>query len=339
MSKDRKEQVADRISKERAPSVVGYALIQVWLRLSIRRPKSHLSRLGWALLLLLFLTPLLNGQDYRRNLVMRPATKLLSENRVEEAIAVLEEVAKQAEHPDDQAYYLKEASDIARGRLKDEARAMRLAQAIPEPMRSQSQQLVVLAGGQRWQDIISRFGDVDIGTWPETWRQAAYLARSEAWLQSGNTNRAEQDLKDAIDAYGPIVPRGRACQRLGDLYQNTLKDPERALEAYRKGLSLTEATYAWHCETFLSMIGILKELGRYDEAVAAFKTVDYRKLNDRWLFPYYMAHADVLRLQGSIGQAATQLTTALRLGNLSDSARKHIESELDQLISVMWENQ
>ncbi len=318
---------------------MGIAPIRVWFRLFIHRPKSQLRRLGWALLLLLFLTPLLNGQDYRRNLAMRPATKLLSENRVEEAIVVLEEVAKQAEHPDDQAYYLKEASDIAQGRLKDEARAMHLAQAITEPMRSQSQQLVVLAGAQRWEDIISRFGDVDIGTWPETWRQEAYLARSQAWLQSENTERAEQDLKDATDAYGPIVPRGRACQRLGDLYQNTLNDPERALEAYRKGLSLTDSPYAWHCETFLSMIGILKELGRYDEAVEAFQKVDYRKLNERWVVSFYLAHAGVLRGQGSLGQAATQLTNALRQGNLSDSTRQQIESELDQLISGMWENQ
>jgi len=271
---------------------------------------------------------------------MAPAPQLIRENRFEEAIAVLEEGAGRTKDPDDQAHFLKKASDLARGPLEDEARAMRLAQAITEPMRSQSQQLVVLAGGQRWEDITNRFAEVDIGTWPDTWRLDAYVARSHAWLESGNTDRAAEDLKKAINAFGPVVTRGRSCQRLGNLYQNTLHDPEQALAAYRKGLSLTEGTYAWRNECFLSMIEILKEKGRYDEAVAAFQTLDYRKLStNRLLGSFYLAHAEVLRLQGSTGQAATQLTKALRLGNLSDSARQQIESELDQLIAGMWENQ
>lgn len=271
---------------------------------------------------------------------MEPAPRLIRESRFEEAIAVLEEGAGRTEDPDDQAHFLKKASDLARVQLEDEDRAMRLAQAITEPMRSRSQQLVVLAGGEHWQDIIDRFADADISTWPDTWRLDAYVARSHAWLEVGNTDRAVEDLKDAIDAFGPVVVRGRSCQRLGALYQNTLHDPERALAAYRQGLSLSEAPYAWRNECFLGMIEILKEQGRYDEAVEAFKTVDYRKLstNPR-LVSFYLAHADVLRRQGSTGQAAAQLTNALRLGNLSDTTRQQIQSELDQLMAGMWENQ
>lgn len=308
------------------------------IRPSIRRSQALFGRLGCVLLFLLLLAPVLCGKE--RWQVTSPSNQLIRENRFEEAIGVLEEGAGQAEHPDDQAFYLKEASNLALSRLKDQAEAMRLAEAISEPMRSQSQQLVVLAYGKRWPDINNRFADVDIDTWPDTWRLDAYLARGQAWLESGNTDRAEQDFKNASDALGAVATRGRACQLLGALYQNTLHDPERALAAYRKGLSLTDSNYAWHSECFLGMIGILKDQGRYDEAAAAFKTVDYRKLsNDYWLALFYLAHADILRHQGSTGQAATMLTSALRLGNLSDSTRQQIQSELDQLIAGMWENQ
>lgn len=342
LNKARKEQVGDLFSQRNSPSTDGNDLTRGRdlgvIRSSVRRSQALVGRLGGVLLLLLFLAPALCAEQHWR--VMEPVRQLTRENRFEEAIALLEVGASRAKHPDDQGYYLKEASAIALGQLKDEARAMRLAEAIAEPMRSQSQQLVVLAGAQRWQDIINRFGDVDIDAWPEIWRLDALAARSQAWLKSGNTARAEQDLKSTSDALGSVVTRGRACQLLGALYQNTLHDPERALTAYRKGLSLTEATYAWHNECFLGMIGILKGQGRYDEAAAAFKTADYRKpSNDHWLALFYLAHADVLRHQGSTGQAATMLTSALRLGNLSDSTRQQIQSELDQLMAGMWENQ
>ena len=85
------------------------------------------------------------------------------------------------------------------------------------------------------------------------------------------------------------------------------------------------------------MIGILIEAGQYDDAEAAFATVDYRQLpSDGWRTSFYIAQADVLRRLGYNGQAATCLTKALRLREISASAKAKIAAALDRLVADMW---
>ena len=270
--------------------------------------------------------------------VMGPVRQLLRERRCEEALEALVRAAAREQDPENQAYYFKEASDLARGRLGDVERALALARRIADPMRSQSQQLVVLAGARRWTEVAERFADTNISGWPETWRLESYLARARMFLKRNRIAKAEQDLVRAIDAIGSVARRGRACQMLGDLYRRKMDDRERALAVFKKGLGLTPANYAWRNECFLGMIGILVEAGQHDAAAAAFATVDYRRLpSDGWRASFYIAHADVLRRLGYNGQAATCLTKALRLPEITASAKAKIEADLDRLIADMWE--
>ena len=77
--------------------------------------------------------------------------------------------------------------------------------------------------------------------------------------------------------------------------------------------------------------------GEYDAAAAAFATVDYRQLpSDGWRTSFYIAQADVLRRLGYNGQAATCLTKALRLPEISASAKAKIDADLERLIADMW---
>ena len=79
--------------------------------------------------------------------------------------------------------------------------------------------------------------------------------------------------------------------------------------------------------------------GQCDAAAAAFATVDYRQLpSDDWRTSFYIAQADVLRRLGYNGQAATCLTKALRLPEISASAKARIDADLNRLIADMWED-
>lgn len=269
--------------------------------------------------------------------VMEPTRQLLRENRSEEALAKLVQGAEQAPDNEDQAYYLGEAIGIARSQLKDPDRALALAMQIRDPSHSQNQQMTLLAADNAWDTITERFGKTDLATWPDTCRQQAYLTRAQAWLKRGDNDRAEADLKQAIEAPGDKSTCGRACQLLGSLYRTAYHDPDRAIAVYDRALALTEASYAWRCECFLDRISILLEQNRLEEAEQAFAAVDFRAIStDHWRNAFYQSYATVLERRGKHGSAATQLTHVLRFGGLSEAGKQQIQTRLDQLINNLW---
>lgn len=279
------------------------------------------------------------AQEYRLR-VMSPTRQLLREQRFEEALEGLEQAAAQAQDAEDQAYYLGEAIAIARHRLQDPERALALALRIRDPAHSKDRQMALLAADNRWEAMLERFGDTDLAAWPDTCRQQAFLTRARAWLQRKDVDRAEQDLIQAIAAPGHFSIRGRACQMLGSLTQTERKDPNQALVYYEQALALTDASYAWRNESFLSRVMILLDQGRFDEAEQAFDAIQFRGLpSDHWRSRFYHAYATVLQRQGKFGSAATQLTHALRLSGLSDGARQQIQTRIDRLVDDLWEQQ
>ncbi|MBT3374976.1 MAG: tetratricopeptide repeat protein [Lentisphaerae bacterium] len=264
------------------------------------------------------------------------ASQLVKEGRLEEAIACYERAANATADLQNNASFLKAASEIALRRLRDPDRALALAEKIKGQGHSQSRQLVLLVNGRHFAEAIAQFGDAEIQSWPHTCHLESFLARGTAYGELKRPADAKEDLERAVASSGAVIDRGWACKRLGDLYQDEMNDHDRALAVYRKGLAVTKGNYAWRNRCLLSIVAILVERRELDTAAEEFKAIEYSDLpSDYWRALFYISHAGVLREQRNNGQAATQLVKILRLAEVPDSIRENARVMLDALIEDM----
>lgn len=295
-------------------------------------------KIGVLLLFIMFFAREAEAKVFNREVlaVRKHAKALVKQKRFGEAIAYYEKMAKKTEDKDHNADFLTAASKIAFDKLEDFDKAMSLAKKIRDPGYSNSRQLVLLETTKKYKEVIERFGNIDIKSWPSSCRLDAFLSRGIAYQKLKNFKSAEQDLIQATENFGAITRRLQACRLLGDLYMNQLKDEEKALKAYRQGLKVTKGNYTWRNHCFLKIIDILLSQGKDEEAILAFKDINFDKLpNDRCKGIFYIAYADVLIKQNNKGQAAIQLIKVLRLGEGSEVQKMKAKGKLDLLTKDM----
>jgi tetratricopeptide (TPR) repeat protein len=268
--------------------------------------------------------------------VRQKAKPLIAQKRYAEAIAYYEEMAGKTADKDNNATFLKEASKITLDKLKDFDQAMLLAKKIQDPGYSKSRQLVLLQENNQVKQAIEQFGEADINSWPFNCRLESFLSRGRAYIELKNLSSAKEDLIQASEGFGSVMNKGQSCKLLGDLYWKQLKDDEKALIAYRKGMDVTKANYSWRSDCFLNVINILLKQNKGDEARSTFESFDFDKLpNGQTKCRFYLAYADVLIEQNYNGQAATQLIKILQMGEVSVTMKKRANEKLKALIEDM----
>lgn len=263
------------------------------------------------------------------------ARTLVKEGRFEEAIKMLCAMAEKEEVPENRDECLKKASGIAFTNLKDYARAMELAGKMKDPIRSKLCKLNLMVTSRKAKEAIEQFKDENIDEWPANCRLDGFAARGEAYFLLKDAGKAEKDFSKAIQCTeGSQVSRGRSCQMLGFVYRDIMKDDDKALDAFNKGMAASKSNFAWRNECFLGMINILLKQGRVADAAKAFEDVDFSKIpGDHWKSSFCLAHAEVLRLQGKNGQASARLCEVLQLDSCSEEQKKQVQKKLDAIIS------
>ena len=268
--------------------------------------------------------------------VRRDGRPLIKQKRYDEAIEHYVKAAEKTPDVDNNFAFLKVASELALWKLKDVVKAMTIAKKMRDPNYAKSQRLVLLGMCKKYQKIIDDYKDVDINTWPLKCRLESFYYRADAYLKLKDIKSAEPDLRAALNTHGKIVIRGNACKLLGEIYQNQYKNDEKALEFYRKGLTLTKAPFAWRSGCLFHMVDILLKQNKSAEAIALFKPISYEKLpSDYWRVLFHLKQAEALRAGNYNGQAATHLMTILRMGAATDGQKARAQKQLDALITEM----
>jgi len=260
------------------------------------------------------------------------AVKLVEARKHEEALAAFVKMAA-ADVTDFQKSDALEQAAACAQRLKRYDQAMGLAQQIPLAAMSKTCQMRIMMGKRKRKELIDRFGDEDIGAWPDiVIGDASYLrGRAHYFLKHGK--RAEEDLKRAGDYLMEDNAKGLALNALGDTYQHLLKDDARAVAAYRRTYK-TRNIYK-RCHAAMAVARILSRQNKHAEALQELERLG----PDRVTIPYWRglllcAYGDVLAAAGSNAEAIAKYREALQLEGVSPGTKKACEKALKHIDGV-----
>ncbi|MFO0817000.1 MAG: DUF4838 domain-containing protein [Pirellulales bacterium] len=184
---------------------------------------------------------------------------------------------------------------LVEGKITDFQKAAALEQAalydrnaafidqIPiESVRKTAQMRKLLASGQA-SEVVALFGAEDLSQWPFWKRGDGLRQRGGAYFIVKNGERAEADLRAALDFIGDPRARESVQLLLAQNREMNLKDDVRALEAYEALLADTARIGV--AEQFSALQGIARiqtRRGQFDDALKTLSRAQPDKLQGVW---------------------------------------------------------
>lgn len=215
-------------------------------------------------------------------------------------------------------------------RLQKYDRAAELAKQIPSVPVSKLCQMRILMDQRKWQEVVEKFKDEDLSTWPDSIIGEAAWNRGQAALYAKNGEQAVKDLSKAPDYLNETNAKGLALIDLGSAYV-MVKNDDAALEAYRK-VYATGNIYK-HCQAAANAAGILVRQGKLDEATKELDKIDMKAVDSRnyWVDNLFIQYGSVLAKQGKKAEAAAKYNEALKNKDIHPSLKNAAEAGLKAL--------
>lgn len=261
----------------------------------------------------------------------RAAAELQKGRRYAEALKAFETIAAGKVTELQKSVALQEAAACARG-MKDLERADRLVASIPVASIAKTAAMENLHARRQWAELSKRFGAEAISKWPFWQAGVGYALRGRAFALLERGAEAERDLSAAL----PLTPDSRErmslLRSLAHNRENTLKDDDGALAAYRQIVDST--TNANGAEYFYGVEGAARVLRRRGEHAAALKVldrVDTGKLRGAWLGTMLVSRAQTLAAAGRNAEARKLFESVLSDKSTGKSHRQAAESGLQAL--------
>lgn len=132
-------------------------------------------------------------------------------------------------------------------------------------------------------EVVKQFGAEDIMKWPFWKRGDGFHARGRAHFITKAGDKAEADLKAALEYTGDLRTRDSVRLLLAQNREHNLKNDDAALTAYRA--IVDERQQHGGADEFAALQGVARILtrrGQFDEALAALNRVDAGKLPGVW---------------------------------------------------------
>lgn len=278
--------------------------------------------------LLVFFAPLgaAAALDYEQLNVVK---LLRTEKRFEEAIQKLESAAARASDVDENFHYLDLAVEIASGSLKNEDRALALADKVKDPARRDFATLRVLSNFKRHAEALARVREQKIDEWPVRCRGSAHAILADIYRLRGDDAGAQEHRLKAIASPGAeAVVRGNAATDAAQLYLKQ-GDTRKAEELFREALDISPAYYAWRNTSVISLSRLLIQTQRAKEAVKLFEGMDFSKVeNTNARGQLLEASARALLAAGKKIKAIETFDILLQSG-IPDIWKDRINKELD----------
>ncbi len=256
----------------------------------------------------------------------RQARELEKEKRYDEAIAIYEKMSDAFIDEKDDQRCMELAIAAARAK-KDPAAMQRLAARIKSPIR----RAYVLMGMMKPAEIIEKFKNTDLESWPEDIRKVALFRRGMAYRELKNYDKALTDLLAADH-----TPGGQQAQQIAipayiaAIYRTQLKNTAKAEEYYRKALAAGKADFAIRCGAVIEFSNMLIGQKRAAEAVELFAPVERLEKTSFHAFERMnRAYAAALIAAGKKVEAMKVLE---RLLNAAPEKQKAVyQKQIDQL--------
>ena len=207
------------------------------------------------------------------------------------------------------------------------------ARAIVEPT---VKSMRILFSAQKWQEMINEFKDVNFSEWQDkSMAGEALFLRGTAYCEmkrgdQENGTKAERDLKMSLE----FSPSSDALLTLGANYQDNLKDEQKALEAYLKYAKDFFGTRFDRDQCMLVALkaaGILRKLGRNEEALKILETSNPKKLAGPYRTQTELMYLDTLAAMGRKADAIDECNKILHRDVISAGEKDAIEKKLKEL--------
>ncbi len=162
------------------------------------------------------------------------ASKLMRSRQHSEALAAFVVLSKHEKATDYQkSHALSQAATCAR-LTKDFEQAAELAKQIPLEPIAKSTQMENLLSQRHWDAVVERFSSEEFPKWPFTQVGAAALARGRAYSAVKAGEKADADLRLALEYTSDPRTRLSILRTIGSNAERVLENDAIALEAYRR---------------------------------------------------------------------------------------------------------
>ncbi|OGV66468.1 MAG: hypothetical protein A2283_05330 [Lentisphaerae bacterium RIFOXYA12_FULL_48_11] len=258
----------------------------------------------------------------------KAAMTLIVTGKYQEAIAAFVKMAENQVSDFQKSDALDQASQCAIN-LKQYDQAMDLAKKVPLQSVSKTCQMRILTAERKWQKIVDIFGNETIENWPDEVSAAAFHYRGMAFYNLKDGQRAEKDLRKAVELLTGEHTRGLALIALGDTYQHLLENDELAIKSYRRAYG---TAFYKECQAVISVTGILQRQKKTDAAVMELGRIDMNKVQaGYWRIAMLQAWGRVLSGQGKKPEAIAKYKEALGVGDISSGQKSALEQAVKDL--------
>jgi tetratricopeptide (TPR) repeat protein len=260
------------------------------------------------------------------------AGRLMSSRQYAEALAAFVALSKHEKATDYQkSHALSQAVACAR-LVKDFEQAAELADQIPLEPIAKSTQMENLLSERQWDEVIERFGSEDFSKWPFTQVGAAAFARGRAFSAVKAGEKADADLRLALEYTSDPRTRLSILRTMGSNRELVLRNDDLAFEAYRTITSSKTGTGS--AEYFSGLQGaarILTRRGEYDEALKVLNLVDVEKLGGSWTGSMLLARGRTLKAAGRKAEALKAYRAILSSKGALAAHRRAAEKAIESI--------
>jgi predicted negative regulator of RcsB-dependent stress response len=262
----------------------------------------------------------------------REAGDLMRSRDYKEALAAHMALAENAGSTDLQrSHTLQHAAACARS-LDDFNLADQLAGQIPIEAVAKTVRMENLLTQRKTDQLIEQYGDENFLQWPFWQVGAAALARARALVNTKAGDRAEEDLKTALEFTSDGRTRISILLSLGANRENNLQDDTAALEAYERIAALSRNTgSAEYCRGVLGAARIRTRQSEFDKALATLRLVDTDRLTGYWRGSILLARGETLKAAGRTAEAREIYRVLLADESLRPRQREEAEKAFESL--------
>lgn len=262
----------------------------------------------------------------------RDAEKLLRQRKITEALSAFLTLATDERLTDLQkSDTLQRAANCTR-RLKNFDQAEKIANQIPLEAVAKTVRMENLLAQRKFGEIINQFSEENFHKWPFWQAGAGAFARARAFVSTKAGDKAESDLKTALELTSDSRMLTRILLTMGGNRETNLQNDAAALEAYRQNFeSVTRIGSADQFQSVQAAARILTRQGKFDEALKTLRRTNIEKLNGFWRHSMLLALGDTLAANDQKKQALQAYEKVLQEESISAGHRREAQKQIERL--------
>jgi len=189
-----------------------------------------------------------------------------------------------------------------------------------------------LLAQRKWDALVDQFDDEEIRQWPFWQIGAAAFARGRAYYGAQMGEKADADLKLALEFTSDGRTRISILRTMGFNRERVLKDDTAALKTYRRiAASKTHTGSAEYYSGIQGAARILTDRGQFDAALEMLNQVDTDKLRGYWRASMLLARGRALVAADRHGAARSAFQKVASDETANPSHRRTASEALEKL--------